>query len=472
MKKRYLKFIYLLIPISFLIVSCEKWINPDINIDPNKPSYVPLELLLPTAEAGSAMSAAADLILPSEYWMQHLFGLGSQAGYEEVYTYLPTSADNLWKWDTYGGVMMDMHQMIVQAKLEESPYYGGVAKILMAYKLMITSDMFGDVPYTDAFQGDANLHPTYNTQEEIYTTILPGLLDSAIIDLNAPSSVYAPGADDLFYQGDLTKWVKAANALKARMYIHLSKVSPTAYANALAAAANAFTSNDDDIQLTWGSNANEQNPIFQMMDQRPGYIGGLGANLVNMMNNNTPANLADDDPRLPIYADTITGNQYVGCPAGGSLAEVSQIGAYFASPTSPTNILSYVEIKFIEAEAYFQTGNKAAAADTFNVAVKASLAKFDVSNPAWETAHASETAGTITLSKIMNAKYIALYLNNEVFSDWRRNDTEIVLTPAIGNTTGGVIPRRLLYPQEEITTNYDNVPKGLTVKDRVWWDKP
>lgn len=475
MKKILYKYALILLSTSLLITSCKKWIGPEINVDPSNPTDVPLKLLLPSAEAGAALTAGSDLIIPTQYWMQQITGLQNQSGQQETYSYAPTDPDNLWKWESYGGVMMDLNRIIGLSVTLNSPIYGGIAKTLMAYKLMTMTDLFNDVPYTEAFLGDGNLHPKYDSQETIYNNILPALLDSALANLSTPkaNNIYLPGkSDDLFYKGDISKWKKAAYALKARMYIHLSKQSSTAYTNALTAISSAFTSNSDDIELAFGDNATEQNPIFQMLDQRPGYIGGMGAKLINMMNAGTPKIYSDDDPRLKVYADTISTGEYIGSPAGDPVAEPSQIGGYFASTTSPVNIISYVEIKFIEAEASFET-DKARSAIAYNTAVLASLDKYGVlgSNKTWEAANVTETQATITMSKIMNAKYIALFLNNEVFSDWRRHDSEIILTPALNNSTKNIIPRRFLYPTEEVTTNGANVPVGIVITDHVWWDK-
>jgi hypothetical protein len=434
-----------------------------------------LSLILPTAEAGSAYTAGGDLILPSLYWMQQLEGGISQAGSNEVYTTSPADYDGLWKWESYGGVMMDMHQMMVQAKQTNSPWYDGIAKTLMAYKLMTITDLFGDVPYTYAFKGDANLHPTYDSQQSIYTTILPNLLDSAIIELLLPktSNTFIPGSDDLIYAGDPSQWVKLAYSLKARMYIHQSKVSTTAYSDALSALAKAFTGNSDDFQFAFGSDETAANPIYQMNEQRTGYIAGLGDKLVNIMNGGTPKNFADDDPRLAIYAAQTSDTAYRGYSAGIDTGEASQIGTYFSSNTSPVNMLSFAEVKFIEAEARFQTNDLAGAAAAYDTAVKASLNKLGVLgvNSTWETANLNESAATISLSKIMNAKFVALYLNMEVFSDWRRHDDLIAITPATGNVTNNVVPRRYLYPNDELITNGANVPKGVHITDHVWWDK-
>jgi len=91
----------------------------------------------------------------------------------------------------------------------------------MAYLLGITTDHWGDIPYSDAFKGyESDFTPEYDTQEEIYTTIFT-LLSEAVTDLNATESLFSPDTEDLIYGGDLDKWIKASYALKARFSLHM-----------------------------------------------------------------------------------------------------------------------------------------------------------------------------------------------------------------------------------------------------------
>ena len=95
------------------------------------------------------------------------------------------------------------------------------------------------------------------------------------------------------------------------------------------------------------------------------------------------------------------------------------MGPYYGSINSPVELITYVEMKFIEAEAALPT-DAARAATAYNDAVLASLAKHGVTDATFEANFASETAATITLEKIIDQKYTALYSSHEVWTDWRR----------------------------------------------------
>ena len=131
-------------------------------------------------------------------------------------------------------------------------------------------------------------------------------------------------------------------------------------------------------------------------------------------------------------------------------------------------MVTYVEMKFIEAEAKLGSDADGAAA-AYNEAVKASLAKMGASDTDWEATNAAETGATITLEKIMKQKYIAMYAQFEGFNDWRRTDNIIGLDVA-ADATQSSIPRRLPYPTSTQTYN-SNAPQGRDIMTPVWWDE-
>ena len=74
------------------------------------------------------------------------------------------------------------------------------------------------------------------------------------------------------YDGDVSKWIKAAYSLKARHYIQLSNKSASAYSDALAAAELGFSNIGDDLALTFDSD--DKSPFYQFMDQRGDIVMG------------------------------------------------------------------------------------------------------------------------------------------------------------------------------------------------------
>ena len=230
-----------------ILSSCEKWIDTSINTDPDSPADVPVKLMLPAIEQALGFNMAGnDLVLTTNIWMQQFDGVSRQAFTEARYQLLPSDVNNIWN-SIYTTLLENSKVMIEKAEAEESPYNAGVGRVLTATTLGIATDVFGDMPFRDAFRGDKNvLHPAFDTQEMIYDT-LGVIIDQAIQDLSAATDPLGIGGD-VIYGGSVSKWLKAAYSIKARQALQLSKVNGNAaYTTALAAAANGFASNADDL---------------------------------------------------------------------------------------------------------------------------------------------------------------------------------------------------------------------------------
>ena len=241
MKKINFKFIGILLLVILALGSCKKWIDPNVNTSPDSPPDVDMSVLLAYSEVNMAYNTIGgnDIARVTAIWMQYVAGISRQSNAEQNYYWFNSDDNNLWNTN-YSATMIDLKQIFekADAKLKLSPaeqsvghVYRGIAGVLLANALGATTDVWGSIPYKDAFQGFANLQPTFNTQEEIYTTI-QSLLTDAIADLRATSS---SAQRDLIYNGSASKWIAAAWAMKARYALHLSKVSATAYTDALAA---------------------------------------------------------------------------------------------------------------------------------------------------------------------------------------------------------------------------------------------
>jgi len=429
--------------------SCN-FINEDVNINPNNPIDVPLNLLLPGVQVEYAYVLGGDFGRYTTIWMQQHAGVERQHTGYEVYQVKENDINNAWS-TIYATILSDS-QIIIDKAGADSPHYVGVSKVIQAMVLGNLVDLFNDVPWSGALQGAENLTPAYDNGADLYNTIQT-LLDEGITALSASESLLSPGTNDLVYQGDLTKWVAAANTLKARHYLRLGN-----NAQALNAVANGIASSADDAQLNFGAAAAEANPWRQFEEQRGDVV--MGGFMLDLMN-------SIEDPRRAAYATLNDQGVYVGAAAGvpDNSPAVSRFGPFYGSRDSPIPFVTHVENKFIEAEAELASGNAAVAAEAHNEAIIASLASFGVSDADFEAAQASEDDATIDLTKIITHKYIALYTQQEPFADWRRTGIPD-LQPAQGETQIG---RRFPYPGDERLYN-TSYPGQVTVFERVFWD--
>jgi hypothetical protein len=128
--------------------------------------------------------------------------------------------------------------------------------------------------------------------------------------------------------------------------------------------------------------------------------------------------------------------------------------------------MSYEELKFIEAEVAFRNSDKTTAAASYNEAVRANLQRTVGSTTYLATV--MKSAATVTLKDIIVQKYIALFLDPEVWTDWRRTGYPVLTAPA-NNSLNGALPRSVYYPSSEVRYN-KNTPANTTLTRRVWWD--
>ncbi len=457
--KYIIKFAGLAFVITLLLSSCQKWIDTNINVDPDSPSDVPMKLMLPAIEQNLGyVMAGNDFVMTTNVWMQQFDGVDRQAKVESRYQLLPADVNNAWN-SVYTGTFMNAKVMIDKAENtvgKESPYNAGVARVLIATSLGIATDLFGDMPFSKAFQGTNNvLKPAFDSQEKLYDTLFT-ILDDAIADFNSSTNLVSVGGD-VVYGGDIDMWKKAAYSIKARHELQLSELNgDAAYTAALAAAANGFTSNDDDFLIPW--NADNHNPIFQFMEQR-GDIR-MSATLVDIMK-------ANNDPRLPFYAAEDGNGEYTGSAVGAHNSDASKPGDYVAGQTAPSVIMSYSELKFIEAEANLKLGHNAEAQAAFEEAVASSVLRVTGSaNTAWLAANVNGVP--VSMDLIMTQKYINSFGTNQGFADYRRTGLPSLTIPS--DALLPALPARFPYAQDEISYNGDNVPT-VTISDKLWWDK-
>lgn len=449
----------LVLLLAITITSCDTWIDTDLNVDPDAPADVPMNLMLPAIEQSLGFNLAGnDVVRVTNMWMQQFDGVERQSYTQARYTLLPADVNNVWN-SIYPEIFMNAIVLIEKAENtegKESPHNAGVAKVIMATTLGVATDLFGDMPFSEAFKGNENvLTPTFDSQETLYSTI-ENYLDAAIADLS--SSENAVGVSgDVVYGGDIDLWKKAAYSIKARHLLQLTGINGSAaYSAALAAAGNGFSSIDDDFEVPWETD--NKNPIFQFDEQR-GDVR-MGATLIDLMNSN-------DDPRVPYYATEDANGEYSGSEILSQDADASWAGSYIAAPDAPSVIMSFAELKFIEAEAHFVLGDPTKAKAAFEEGVKASVTKvvgeFDQD---WYDAN---FAGLdITLELIMDQKYISSFGTNQAYADYRRTGLPALTIPEAAVLPA--MPTRFPYSQGEIDYNGDNVP-AFTISDKLWWDK-
>lgn len=440
-----------------IFASCD---NTDLNIDPTRPQggSVDVAAIIPVMQTQTHRNIGALGGRLAGIVMQHWAGFDAQQVAYTQYNIGEGDIAALWEGGLYVGAMKDCDDIINRTTLNDNFNTRGMAKVYMAFNLGMATDLWGDIPYTESFKDD-NLTPSYDTQSDVYATI-QRLLDEAIADLEATDAV---GFNSGLTGGSAANWVMTAHALKARYLLHMSKRDATVYNDVLSEVAEAFTSNDEQPAYIFDASTNGRNPISAFGAERPN----------TMIIAPSFATLMDGDPRKGAFMVENADGDFLFYQSGNK-------DLFYAQQDSPAVLISYSELKFIEAEALLQTGGDALTA--LREAVTANM-EFVGALSTDITTYVGALALTGTteeqLETIITEKYKAFYGLNpiEAWNDYRRTGYPN-LTPDAngvnGNNPSGVLPLRFLYPDSERlanSANYEaaiNNQGGHLLDDALW----
>lgn len=469
---------------AFFTSSCE---FGDINQDPDNLVSAPINQQLTSLTVNIGFLAGSDLnryssLITQQYSGQST-GAQNQTQLYESFQISGSDQNNVWS-SIYATVLNDAENIIKDATASNSPHYSGVAKILKAYTYQVSVDTWGSIPFSDTQKLAANTKPKYDSDAAIYTEIVK-LLDEGIAEVNATTSAISPGTNSTIFPGTFSatknNWIKFANTLKFRIFIHYSEKEP-AFAKSkidalIASSAPVFSSNTDNFQMSFINAAAAKNPIDQFETARAGYLVA-NAKLVNLMNGKT-------DPRRKFYFTQFPAGSgsYVGAVSGAPSAanSYSKFHTYLRgdlvgtaySGAAPIRMLTFAEYNFIRAEAALRFTSPGSADAFFKAGITASMQDAGVT-AADITAYLAAN-GTLTgtnaqkLEQIITEKYIANYgVVLEPWSDWRRTGYPTLALPSNAVTT--FIPRSLFYPQSEIDLNSENVTQKTAMSAKVFWD--
>ena len=111
----------------------------------------------------------------------------------------------------YTSELKNLTIVIKKATADKNNSLAAAAKILRVWSFSYITDVWGDIPYTEALQGfDVNvtLKPKYDKQADIYADLL-AKLEEANVQLTGTTVNF--GAGDVFFGGDTVNWRKFAN---------------------------------------------------------------------------------------------------------------------------------------------------------------------------------------------------------------------------------------------------------------------
>ncbi|SFS91090.1 SusD/RagB family nutrient-binding outer membrane lipoprotein [Mucilaginibacter polytrichastri] len=385
------------------------------------------------------------------------------------------------------------------------------ARIWRVYCFSRLTDLYGDIPYSQAAQGyNSSIYsPVYDAQKDIYANMLAEL-DAAAQSLDASKATF--GSSDLIYSGNTTQWKKFAYSLMLRLGMRMTKVDVAAAQTWVTKAitGGVIMADADIAKVAYvgsGQDINKNPLALSLLNSD--YIKADG-------NSNTEGGKYQDvfinylkqnnDPRLPVIsvvyttgtADTTSVNQK------GMSAMLSAKPSNFVTFSEPRQntllLLSSPRLVFTAAESYFLLAEAALRGWYSGATVSASYQN-GISASMRQWAVIAGSAGSITTNQIdtyikyhqlttsgtfdqqMAQIYTQFWVGvfpdaQEVFASYRRTGYP-ALTPNnyVGNATGGLIFRRMLYPLSEQNLNTVSYKAAIARQGadsfltRIWWDK-
>ena len=521
----------IIMSVGILFSSCKKdFLN--INSNPNSPTddNITAELIFTSAAEGvgaanvgarASGAGAKSSMQFAQNWVGYMASNGDFARDNTETSYdIDFNFGNTLFLTRYG-VLFDLHQAEVKGLATGDTAIAAAAMILSAKMYQELVDLFGDLPYSQAFQTDKYTQPAYDKAEDIYKA-LQQKLDQAIVYMGktAPKSF---ATADIINHGDLNKWIKFANTQKLRLLIRQSEstgFSPT--------EEIAKITKDGDINVLGAGESVSVNPGYanELNKQSPFYANygltatGTIANTSSNANDYIVSILnASGDARLQAFF-TPVGSSFVGNVYGdvpGNLITASRT-SYFgpgtricSDPKQDQWIMPSYESLFFKAEAIARgwvPGDGKAALDaaiteSFHWLLDGTLASADI-DAAITDYIANSTIADYTIVEgsdpLEKARFVAFqkYVANtcidplESYSDIRRLDflktktkglKDFFNLPALNGKNyisinegkkAETLPVRLLYPQSEYTTNSENVLKEGTIDaftSKLFWQK-
>ena len=440
---------------SIPFIGCDSWIE-GYDDDPNSSPEVSIDNLFTASQVNMFNFSENHLARSVAIWMQQMAGTDRQYKTLGLYTFEENDYSSSWQSVYINGGMKDLRKIQTMSDDEalKGVRYKGIAQIMEAYLVGMAASIWGDIPYSQVLNESID-DPGLDEQDSVYA-LVQALLDSAIQNLEGwrKSDTTRVPQNDMFYNGDIDKWRAAAYTLKARYYMHWLEGDESNF-NCNAALVNAekgISALDGSLKTLHGTESSEQNMWFQFEQDRSGYMVA-GSNLVQLLKDN-------NDPRDSIYF----GENDAGFITGASLSPDEEEGVgvkgksylndeYFGSDAS-IDILSYEENLLIQAECQYRLGNEIEAQTMLQAAQTVSEEKWGFEE---DTFSDISLTGSALLDKILEEKYIALFLNIEVWNDYKRNCYPDVKYKKSEDDDGNPIykypPVRVYYPEDERITN-------------------
>lgn len=421
--------------------------------------------------------------------------------------YLETEMLGVFFTEIFSSCIKNVQELINRTKDDESmTNMYAVALIWKSYLFHRITDLYGDIPYSEAGNGyvTQNFYPRYDPQKDIYAGLVSEIEKG--ISLLDPQKPAIKG--DIIYQGNIDKWKRFGNSLLLRLGMRMEKAD-TGFARSVVTKAiqNGVMQETGDICMVQHSAAKSatENPVGSVFKSH----GLVNSGAVKISKTFMTHLQKSNDPRIRVYCALPDGNNnpdnqkglpngydilsiFDGEPGYRSLTDYSTLNpATLLQLDAPTIHMTYAEVELLKAEAILKEWVSGDAGDSYRKAVRSSMEQqayygsqgvieeTEIEDYLMQDFFGKAPTFESRLNVLGNEFWVATFLNGyESYANWRRSGYPVLFPVAFsGSPNKGNIPRRFRYPTEEYSVNPKNVKEAVerqgadAFSTRIWWDK-
>ncbi len=484
--------------VTGLLASCEGYL--DVNTDPNNPTTVTPDLVLPVGQYYTAQYQQDDRGVShlGNMMMVNWSQSDGFSWYTDESKYNVTSSFYIRIFNNTYANTLKQYQILYNLEDEKFANYKAIAMIMKAFHFQQLVDCYGDIPYTEALGRSLEATPAYDDAQAIYEDLMVQL--TAAIDLikNAPALAVVPGADDAMFGGEMTDWIRFANSLKIRILTRQSSMSGrgtyiTAELAKIAAEDGYITT---DVGINPGyipKNTGKQNPMWNSL--------GWDESGTKTMNYNATCASAyaiqylnsTNDPRIDrLYEKPATG--HLGVPQGLLDYDTPVADQYMPEKVSNIGpgILKKADMDaviFTLAEHYFNLAELReksllttgpTSEELYQNGIKASFTYLGLTE-SQATTYYSQSMDLVNwgnsankLKAIITQKWIATngITAEQSWFDYSRTGFPSGIPLPLNYNATADRPVRLFYPSNEYSSNGANVPaQPNAFTEKIFWGK-
>lgn len=471
-----------------LHTGCKKF--SEFQTDPNRSTTATPDLLLNTIAQKAFLSTDLDVPLAS----RQLAFTDNVSNFQ----YYGWNRVDTTDYNRLSRNLRQVDKMEQAATTQGKAEYIPLAKFFKVWYFLQLTQLFGDIPYTEALKAEQGiLSPVYDKQEDIYLNILNEL--KAANTLITAGSTAVQG--DIVYNGSMQQWKRAINSLSLRVLISLSnKENDTRlevkkrFAEIVNDPANfpVFTSNADNAALKFYDLQDNRYPYFNSNDlQTAYYMEESFVDLLKGLKDPRLFSFADKAPKyssLPATDFNAYGGVKGSAPVNDNNArtvagEVSKINPrFYISPVNePSIALGYAELQFILAEGISRGWIAGNANENYQKGITASFTFYNIDAAvvnSYLTQPNVQLSTSTPLQNILTQKYIASFMNSgwQPFYEQRRTGIPVFDVSGAGSLNNKMIPKRWMYPEAELRLNQQHVteainrqyPEGDNINGVMW----